>query len=49
MKKLCEKILHFQKKESFKTNISKKSKDPVSVECWRYDKKSDSIKKVFSF
>ena len=35
--------------ESFNENISRKPKDPVSVECWRYDKKSDSIKKVFSF
>ena len=42
-------LLHFQKKESFNANISRKPKDPVSVECWRYDKKNDSIKKVFSF
>jgi len=41
-------LLHFQKKEFFSEGVSQKSKDPVNVECWKYNKKKDSVRKIFS-
>ena len=40
-------IINFKKKESYKNGEGELSEDPVTLECWEYDKKNNKIKRIF--